>query len=116
LLACIGSMQVLLTLFAPRIEQYSQRAAIDFFKSIRDEQAFIATVGYKSYAHYFYAEVGKENGVIAKNADWILGNQLNRPAYLVSKITEKDRMLQQYPLLTVLYEKNGFVFYKKQPQ
>jgi 4-amino-4-deoxy-L-arabinose transferase-like glycosyltransferase len=116
LLACVGSMQVLLTLFAPRIEQYSQRAAIDFYKSIRDEQAFIATVGYKSYAHYFYAEVGKENGVIAKNADWILGNQLNRPAYLVSKITEKDRMLQQYPLLTVLYEKNGFVFYKKQPQ
>jgi 4-amino-4-deoxy-L-arabinose transferase-like glycosyltransferase len=113
--ACIGSIQVLLTLFAPRIEQYSQRAAIDFFKSIRNEQAYIATVGYKSYAHYFYAEVGKENGVIAKNADWILGNRLDRPAYLVSKITEKDRMLQQYPFLNVLYEKNGFVFYKKQP-
>jgi hypothetical protein len=108
-------MQVLLTLFAPRIEQYSQKAAIDFFKSIRGKQVYIATVGYKSYAPFFYAEVGEREGVLAKPADWILSNQLDRAAYLVSKITDKERLMNDYPVLRFLYEKNGFVFFEKLP-
>jgi 4-amino-4-deoxy-L-arabinose transferase-like glycosyltransferase len=115
IIASICAMQVLLTLFAPRIEQYSQRAAIDFFKSIRGKQVYVATVGYKSYAPYFYAEVGEREGVLAKPADWILSNQLDRPAYLVSKITDKERLMNDYPALRFLYEKNGFVFFEKLP-
>jgi 4-amino-4-deoxy-L-arabinose transferase-like glycosyltransferase len=115
IIACICAMQVLLTLFAPRIEQYSQKAAIDFFKSIRGKQVYIATVGYKSYAPFFYAEVGEREGVLAKPADWILSNQLDRAAYLVSKITDKERLMNDYPVLRFLYEKNGFVFFEKLP-
>jgi 4-amino-4-deoxy-L-arabinose transferase-like glycosyltransferase len=116
LMACIMAMQVLLSLFAPRIEQYSQHAAIEFFRSIRGQSAYVGTYGYKSYAHYFYAEVGKESGVIAKPADWILSTATDKPAYLVSKITEKENLLNYYPSLKVLYEKNGFVFYIKSLQ
>jgi hypothetical protein len=113
LIACIFSMQVLLTLFAPRIEQYSQHAAIAFYQSIKGKSVYVATVGFKSYAHYFYAAVDNDGGVVAKSPEWILNNQLDRPAYLVSKITNKDQLLKDYPSLQILYEKNGFVFYKK---
>jgi len=116
LIACIMSMQVLLTLFAPRIEQYSQHAAIEFFRSIKGQSAYVGTYGYKSYAHYFYVEVGDRTGLMAKPADWILANQLDKPAYLVSKITQKEELLKNYPGLLLLYEKNGFVFYVKHVQ
>jgi len=116
LIACIMSMQVLLTLFAPRIEQYSQHAAIEFFRSIKGQSAYVGTYGYKSYAHYFYGEVGDRTGLMAKPADWILATELDKPAYLVSKITQKEELLKNYPGLTLLYEKNGFVFYVKHVQ
>ena len=115
-LACILSMQSLLTLFAPRIEQYSQRAAIDFFKSLKNKNVYLGTIGYKSYAPFFYAEAGNNKGVIVKSGDWILENELDKPAYLVSKITEKERLVQSYSFLKVIYEKNGFVFYEKAAQ
>lgn len=116
LIACIMAMQVLLTMFAPRIEQYSQHAAISFFRSIRGQSAYVGTYGYKSYAHYFYAAVGKDAGIIAKPADWILSNDLDKPAYLVSKITDKENLVKNYPMLKLLYEQNGFVFFIKKNQ
>lgn len=116
LIACIMAMQVLLSLFAPRIEQYSQHAAIEFFRSLRGQSAYVGTYGYKSYAPYFYAETGKDSGVIAKPADWILSADIDKPAYLVSKITERENLLNHHPSLKVLYEKNGFVFYIKNVQ
>jgi hypothetical protein len=116
LIACIMAMQVLLSLFAPRIEQYSQHAAIEFFRSLRGQSAYVGTYGYKSYAPYFYAETGKDSGVIAKPADWILSADIDKPAYLVSKITERENLLKNHSSLKVLYEKNGFVFYVKNVQ
>lgn len=113
LFACIVAMQVLLTSFAPRIEKYSQHAAVEFFKSLRNKSVYVGTVGYKSYASYFYARAGHKEGVVVKPGEWILMNQPDRPSYLVSKITEKERLLKEYSFLKVLYEKNGFVFYER---
>jgi 4-amino-4-deoxy-L-arabinose transferase-like glycosyltransferase len=116
LVACIVAMQVLLTSFAPRIEKYSQHAAVDFFKSLQNKNVYVGTVGYKSYASYFYARAGKNEGVIVKPGEWILLNKPDKPSYLVSKITEKERLLKEYSFLKVLYEKNGFVFYERKTQ
>jgi 4-amino-4-deoxy-L-arabinose transferase-like glycosyltransferase len=114
-ISCILAMQALLTLYAPRIEQYSQRAAIDFFQSLKGKNVYVSTIGYKSYAPYFYAEVNQKTGPFAFKPDSLLANPVDKPAYFASKITEKERLLMQYPSLKILYEKNGFVFYLKQP-
>ena len=54
---------VFLTLifFIKRIEGYSQRAAVDFFVEVSDEDAYVMTHGYKSYVDLFYFQKAKEN-------------------------------------------------------
>jgi hypothetical protein len=34
------------------------------------------------------------------------------PLFVSTKITRKERVMNQYPQLEILYEKNGFVFLK----
>ena len=47
-----------------KVEGYTQRAAIDFYKSMQSTDVYVETLGFKSYAHYFYiktkrGELGK---------------------------------------------------------
>ena len=97
----------------PRVEAYSQRAAIEFYKSVSNEKAYIATLGFKSYAHLFYGKVKPEKGLVAANSKWMLDGNIDRDAYFVFKINRKDKYLKEYPQLKILYEKNGFVFAKR---
>ena len=41
----------------PKAEQMTQGSAIRFYESISKEKKYLTTVGYKSYAHYFYGEI-----------------------------------------------------------
>ena len=34
----------------PKIEGYSQRAAIEFYTTLQDKEVYVATLGFKSYA------------------------------------------------------------------
>ena len=100
-------------LVTPRIEGYTQRAAIEFFKSVSSEKAYITTLGYKSYAHLYYGKVDPADGLIAADSHFLLEGDIDRDAYFVFKINHKERYLKEYPFLEVLYEKNGFVFAKR---
>jgi hypothetical protein len=103
------------TIITPRIESYSQRAVIEFYESIADEDAYISTLGYKSYAHLFYGKVSPpENKQVYEN-NWFLTGDIDKRAYIVFKINRKDRYLREYPDLEILYEKNGFIFAKRDP-
>ena len=104
---------LILTFVTPRIEGYTQRAAVEFFKSVSSEKAYITTLGYKSYAHLFYGKVNPKEGLIARESDFLLKGELDRDAYFVFKINRKERYLNEYPFLELLYEKNGFVFAKR---
>ncbi len=94
----------------PKIEAYSQRAAIEFFKSLKDENVYVATLGYKSYANLFYSEVNPERDIRATDSQWLLEGSPDRDVYFVFKINKKDKYFTQYPELQFLGEKNGFVF------
>ena len=41
----------------PKIEMAIQGNAIKFYEDISDEKKYITTVGFKSYAHYFYSRI-----------------------------------------------------------
>ena len=112
--ACIGMLQVVMTFFVPRIEMYSQHAAIEFFKKISDEDAYAETVGYKSYAPYYYFTVMAGNRKETKDEQWLLTADVDKPTYLVCRVDKKDRILAEHGArLEILYEKNGYVFMRR---
>jgi 4-amino-4-deoxy-L-arabinose transferase-like glycosyltransferase len=41
----------------PGIERYSQGPAIDFYKSLENQDVYVETIGFKSYAQYFYKRI-----------------------------------------------------------
>jgi 4-amino-4-deoxy-L-arabinose transferase-like glycosyltransferase len=101
-------------IIAPRIEAYSQRAAIEFYKSIASEDTYVATLGFKSYAHFYYSDLKPYNNKNKVDTPWLLNGQIDKDAYFVFKLNRKERYLNEYPQLKYLYEKNGFVFTKRE--
>jgi len=97
----------------PRIEGYSQRAAIEFFKELQGKDVYIQTLKYKSYAHYFYSQKQKPDNPLSYDTNWLLTGDIDRDAYFVVKIHRAKSILDEYPQLEVLYSKNGFVFMKR---
>lgn len=102
-----------IVLVTPRVEQYSQNAAIEFFKSVSDEDAYLKTLGYKSYAHLFYGKIKPHDNTMSDNTEWLLTGDTDKTAYFAFKITSREKYLEKYPELTVIYEKNGFVFSRR---
>ena len=92
-------------LIVPRIEVYSQNAAIEFYQSKQNEQALIETLDFISYANLFYPRrVPRKEGYTIKGHP-------PYPIYFVGKIQNEQSDMQFNPRLQKLYEKNGFVFY-----
>jgi len=110
-----GALFVTLTLFffINRIEGYSQRAAIEFFKERQGEECHVVTWNYKSYAHLFYTRKPPVNDPRAHDGEWLLHGAVDRPVYVVCKVTSADEVAA-IPTLKELYRKNGFVFFKRE--
>jgi 4-amino-4-deoxy-L-arabinose transferase-like glycosyltransferase len=94
------------------IEHYSQRAAIEFYESKVREDCYIETHFYKSYAHLFYAQKPKPTNINHSSKDWLLRGDVDKPTYFVCKIQDKNS-LDTVATLQYIYDKNGFVFYKR---
>ncbi len=99
-----------IVLVTPRIEEHSQRAAIEFYSLRGKEDGYITTLGFKSYAHIFYGSLYPSSTPHSNEDKWLLEGNVDKPVYVVFKISRRERYLKQYPQLKVLYEKNGFVF------
>ena len=99
-------------IIVPKVERYTQGAAIDFFIEKQGEDCYVNTLGYYSYAQLFY--VRKERPVNQNSYDeqWLLTGNIDKPAYFVSKVDRIDKY-KQYTELKELYRKNGFIFLKR---
>ncbi|PTB95982.1 glycosyl transferase [Marivirga lumbricoides] len=95
------------------IEGYSQRAAIEFYKSIRDEDAYILPLGFKTYGHYFYAQTQEHNNPNYYNRSWLLEGEVDKDVYLITKIHYGENLMKTRPDLELVYAKNGFIFLKR---
>jgi 4-amino-4-deoxy-L-arabinose transferase-like glycosyltransferase len=121
-------------LIVPKVEKYSQGTAIAFFERLQDEDAYVETLGYKSYAYLFYsmkkpeansspllAEWIKQNNTNNKPIDpksfnelytgWLLQGKIDKPAYFIARITEADGIITGYPQIKEFGRMNGFVFF-----
>src|ERR1044072_5388640 len=104
-------IQVAVSHFTPKIEAYSQRAAIEFFKSLAGKDVYVHVLGYKSYADLYYTKKVKPTNLNAYNEEWLLNGNVDKPTYFVAKVTNAEPY-RALPQLTDLGTKNGFVFFK----
>jgi 4-amino-4-deoxy-L-arabinose transferase-like glycosyltransferase len=110
-------MFVTLMLIVPRVETYSQKAAVEFFKSVSNQDSYLITLGYKSYAHLFYGKIRDHSGNIKSyEKHWLLSGDIDKIVYVSSKINFRENIMNDYPELELLYEKHGFVFFKREPK
>ncbi|RYD59042.1 MAG: glycosyltransferase family 39 protein [Sphingobacteriales bacterium] len=105
-------IQVTVLHFTPKIEAFSQRAAIDYFKSFRGKDVYVHVLGYKSYAHLFYTSKHPPTNKNSYNEDWLLNGPVDKPTYFICKITEAHKF-QEQPQLEQIGAKNGFVFFRR---
>ena len=123
-------IQVTITHFTPKIEGYSQRAAITFFEAQKGKDVYIHPLGYKSYAHLFYAakqptlnpdyyghdttytKGGEMLLTFRQNEAWLLYGAVDKPAYFICKINDAPKY-QGIPTIEETGAANGFVFFRR---
>jgi 4-amino-4-deoxy-L-arabinose transferase-like glycosyltransferase len=126
-IAQIIIIQVTVLHFTAKIEAYTQRSAIEYFKSFAGKDVYVQPLGYKSYANLFYAgkqpatdsnyvsirvdEKG-ENMQPEANEGWLLTGKIDKPAYFICKIQDAYKF-RAAPQLTETGGSNGFVFFKR---
>lgn len=75
-----------LYLVVPKIEAYSQKPAIMFYKQLQGKNCYVESLGHKSYAQYFYAQVQPQTNKNYTNKEWLLHGNIDKPAYFVVKV------------------------------
>jgi 4-amino-4-deoxy-L-arabinose transferase-like glycosyltransferase len=98
---------------APRVEGYSQRAAIEFYQEKQGEDCYVETLGFKSYAHLFYFNKQEPTNPKAFDQEWLLKGDIDKPVYFVMKNYNVAEFQKSYPDLKVVEERNGFVFARR---
>jgi 4-amino-4-deoxy-L-arabinose transferase-like glycosyltransferase len=123
-------IQITMVHFVPKIEAYSQRAAIEYFRSFVGKDVYVQVLGYKSYAHLFYSRKLKSTNpayyrtvisavgaspVTEPNEDWLLYGDIDKPAYFICKVGDAKEW-RTVPHFEELGAKNGFVFFRRNPK
>ena len=120
-------IQVTVLHFTPKVEAYSQRAAIEYYKSFSGQNVYVHPLGYKSYANLFYTRklpatdtnyrhirADKTGKVVQPEANehWLLYGVLDKPAYFICKVMDTAQYMAM-PRLEHIGGSNGFVFFKR---
>lgn len=125
----------------PKVEQYSQGPAIEFYTSLKGKDAYIWPLQHKSYAHYFYAQtqpLAPDSGLELKKKEaleklnktefvqlkgderlsyqmvlqeWLLKGDIDKPAYFLIKADKYKP--ENFTDLEVVMKKGGFVGLKR---
>lgn len=112
--------------FTPKVEAFTQRAAIDYFQSFQGKDVYVQPLNYKSYANLFYAEkrpftdsnyrhYRKDKAGHATpepNEQWLLHGQIDKPAYFICKIQDTGKYVT-LPELQKIGGSNGFMFFRR---
>lgn len=105
------SFMLAFALFVPKIERFSQGGAIDFFKSKKNKVVY--PLGYKSYAHLFYAEKMPQQNDSLHQVNLTLKANTTDSVFFITKINKQQKIEKSHPELIKLKSDRGFVFYVK---
>ena len=98
----------------PKIEGYSQAPAINFYKSISGQDAYVTTIGFYSYAPYFYFRKLPGGNIESSNKEWLLNGEIDKPVFIVTKSTAKSQF-DKHPDCIFIKKEGGFLFYYRLP-
>lgn len=110
LACCVLSLEILSIVYIPKVEQYTQATPIRFYQEKQNEDCYLLTVGFKSYAHLFYGRKPMPDHPRHNDEAWLLSGEADKPVYVVTKNIRKADWLSWHPQLEVMHEENGFVF------
>lgn len=100
-------------LLVPKIELISQAAAIRFYESKVNEDAYVQPMFFKSYAHLFYTKKKQPTNPLSYDHEWLKTGEIDKPVYIIVKNTKKFEF-EKYADIKLLYEENGFAFFKRE--
>lgn len=134
------SLQLFLYIVVPKIEQYSQGAAIQFWEGLQGKDVYVQPLGYDTYAHYYYARIqpwyvntspefaaflAENKDQYQQNAptdwfehlqrDWLVDGKIDKPAYFCCHIKKADEYAK-HPDFEKIGEDGGFVFFRRMPR
>lgn len=117
--ACILFVSTLITvqftmyLIVPKVQEHVQGGVIDFYKSCKGKDVYVESIAFKSYADLFYAERKPGYNPNSLNHQWLMHGEIDKPVYLVRKITRAKEM-DTFPHLQKMGSSNGYVFYRRE--
>ena len=112
-LASLIGINLTILLITPKVEPYSQGAAIEFYEGKQNVNAVVEPLRFKSYAHLFYTMRPQQFTRSFTDSLKQFNTHPEIPVFYVGKIQNKEENEREMPYLEKLYEKNGFVFYKR---
>ncbi|ASZ10928.1 glycosyltransferase family 39 protein [Chitinophaga pendula] len=111
-ISTILAIQITVVHFVPKVEKYSQHAAIEYFQSFVGKDVYVQVLSYHSYAHLFYTKKLPAKNPNYYNKDWLLTGPVDKPTYFICRITDSEPY-RTNANLELIGEKNGFVFFKR---
>ncbi|MBC7451177.1 MAG: glycosyltransferase family 39 protein [Cytophagales bacterium] len=104
--------ETVLPLFLPKIETNIQGEVVDFYESLKGEDAYVEVYDFKSYAHLFYTDKKPFTNQQSKDLDWLMNGKVDKSVYLVTKV-DRGEGLAIHPNFERIGGKYGYVFYKR---
>jgi 4-amino-4-deoxy-L-arabinose transferase-like glycosyltransferase len=107
-----------LPLVAPKIEAYSQGAALDFYQYLRGREVYAKPLTMKSYAHLFYTQKPYHLSSAAKGIavdawePWLITGDIDRPATFICRVNDAANW-SGVPTLREKYRDGGFIIYER---
>jgi hypothetical protein len=101
-----------LSLVVPKIEEYVQGTVVRFYESKQGQNVYAEPIGYKSYAQLFYFRKQPPVNPLTKQEAYLLDGPVDKPTFLITKITEADRF-RANPNLRLVQEENGYVMFER---
>lgn len=103
------TLLLVLLFIVPKIEAFTQGPAIKMYEELIEEDCYIETKGFKSYAQYYYGE----SSVKQKDIAWMLSSEkIDKPIYLVTKSNNFE--LDNHPNFVQIKKEGGFKLYKRE--
>ena len=96
----------------PNVEAHTQGSLIDFLETKRGEDVYIKTVGFYSYAPFFYFQQPNNNTDKRIDEGFLLNGDIDKPVYIITKIT--DQTMVKRSDLQLLKEEGGYRFYLRE--
>lgn len=95
----------------PKIESHTQGSLVNFLIEHKDDNAYVWAYGFYTYASYYYFEQPNDNIERRENPNFLLNGPIDKPVYIITKVTNKTISEENYPDLRLLKEEGGYRFF-----